>query len=163
MKIYTKMGDKGFSSICSKERIKKCDIIFDVLGTLDELSSFIGFAKVGLEESHERIFLETLQKRLVCIMGDIATEGETKEKITDDDISVLEEEIDKLQKETGDVTEFVLPGKNEASARVDIARTVARRAERYMVSASGKYNIECRNLVYINRLSDYLYSLARVI
>ncbi len=163
MKIYTKTGDDGYSSLCSEERIKKCDIIFDVLGTLDELSSFIGLAKVQLKESHEKSFLETLQKKLVCLMGDIATEGECKEKITDDDILALEEEIDKLQKETGDAFEFVLPGENEISARLDVARTIARRAERYMVSASEKYDIECKNLVYINRLSDYLYSLARFI
>ncbi len=163
MKIYTKTGDKGFSSICGEERIKKSDIIFDVLGTLDELSSFIGLTKVQLEENCHKSFLETLQKKLICLMGDIATEGKCEDKITDDDISALEEEIDKLQKETGEVEGFVLPGENEISARLDVARTVARRAERYMVSASEKYDIEYTNLAYINRLSDYLYCLARVI
>lgn len=163
MKIYTKTGDKGFSSLCGEERIKKSDVIFDVLGTLDELSSYIGLAKVWLEECKEKTFLETLQKKLMCLMGNIATEGECMEKITETDISSLEEEIDKLQEKTGDVKDFVLTGKNEISARLDVSRTIARRAERYMVSAAEKYDIDCKNLVYINRLSDYLYCLARAI
>ena len=162
MKIYTKTGDKGFSSLCSEERIKKSDIIFDVLGTLDELSSFIGLAKIQVEEGDDKSFLEAIQKSLICLMGDIATEGKCREKITDSHISALEGEIDKLQKKTGDVKEFSLPGENEISARLDIARAVARRAERYMVCASEKYDIGYRNLAYINRLSDYLYCLARL-
>lgn len=157
MKIYTKTGDDGTSTLRNSKRIKKSDIIFDVLGSIDELSSHIGLAKAADREKNFCSMLEEIQKTLMKLMAGIAAEGDSKYEIAEADILYLEQKIDGFAKEF----EFVLPGSSELSARLDVARCVARRAERLLVKASESYNIEKASLTYMNRLSDFLYTLAR--
>lgn len=161
MKIYTKCGDDGKTSLLGNKRLKKCDIFFDVLGTLDELSSCIGLIKPCDKEKVFYDFLENIQKNLMKIMSGIAIQKSSKYEIEEEDIKNLEEKIDELYKLTGEEFTFVLPGKTELSARFDFARTVARRAERLMVKAKKRCRISENYLKFINRLSDYLYVSAR--
>lgn len=157
MKLYTKTGDDGTSSLMNGKRIKKSDIVFEVLGSLDELSCQIGLAKVADSEKKYFSLLEEVQKTLMKIMADVASDGDEKYEITDRDISFLEENIDAM----GKCFEFVLCGNSELSARLDVARCIARRAERAMIKAADSYKIKKASLIYINRLSDFLYALAR--
>ena len=156
MKIYTKTGDDGMSSLINSERIKKSDIIFDVLGTVDELSSHIGLAKAADGGKVFFSMLEEVQKTLAKLMAGVASGGDKKYEITEENILFLEKNIDCLEKSFA----FVLPGKNELSARLDVARCVARRAERLFVRAGEKYTLDKNAGIYLNRLSDFLYTLA---
>ena len=151
MKIYTKTGDDGTSSLINSKRIKKCDIIFDVLGSLDELSCRIGLAKSADSEKIFSSMLEEVQKTLMKLRSSLASEGAKKYEITEEEISYLENNIDRLAKDF----EFVLPGGSELSARLDMARCAARSAERLMVRAAESYWVGKASLIYINRLSDF--------
>ncbi len=160
MKICTKTGDLGETSINDLERMKKSEIVFDVLGTVDELSSHIGLVKAADKGKKYFDELEAVQKSLIKLMSGIASSGDIKYDIKDDDILCLERRIKDFEKSGADFC-FALSGKTELSARLDVARCVARRAERLMVKAEEKYSF-CENYkAYLNRLSDYLFVLAR--
>jgi len=161
MKIYTKSGDDGKSSLIVGTRIDKCDIIFDVLGFIDELSSAIGLVKAADSKNIFYAFLEEIQLTLMKIMSGLASDNSAEYRISDADIESLESKIDEYYSLTGEKFEFILPGGNELSARLDLARTIARRVERILVEAKNKYCVDCLCIVYLNRLSDYLYAAAR--
>jgi cob(I)alamin adenosyltransferase len=138
MSITTKTGDKGYSSILGK-RVKKDDKIFEVVGTIDELQSIVEDVDI--------------QNDLYEIMGNIACETSNKKLVTR--IKLLEEEIEKIEKELKPLTKFLI-FKKEKARRLNWIRTVVRRAERRVVFLKNE-NI----LIYLNRLSDYYYLLSR--
>lgn len=154
-KIYTGCGDGGYTdTIC--QRLLKDDILIELLGTLDEATSLLGLAKAQMENESMKEDIETLQKKLMFLMGEVAG---TKRKIEDEDITCCEKLCDKYG--TSEIKEFVLPGGNIISARLDVARTVIRRAERVAVRLFREKEINKKIIVYLNRLSDLVYLMAR--
>ncbi|SLL35357.1 ATP:cob(I)alamin adenosyltransferase [Mycobacteroides abscessus subsp. abscessus] len=167
MRIYTKTGDKGETSIIGG-RVSKDDIRVEAYGTVDELNSFVGLAVaqlVGEQFADIKEDLEKIQHELFDCGGDLASISARRQlKLTDDAIAYLEERIDAFMDETPDLERFILPGGIEAAATVHLARTVTRRAERLVVTLV-KTNEDTPELPlkYLNRLSDYFFALARVI
>lgn len=167
MKIYTRTGDKGQTSVIGG-RLDKDDIRVESYGTVDEVNSYIGLAVTELDSA---IFadvltdLEKIQHELFDCGGDLATVSEkAPQKLTDEAITYLEERIDAFIVEAPELEKFILPGGSKASATIHIARTVTRRAERLVVSLikSGAA-VSPLSLQYLNRLSDYFFAVARVI
>lgn len=167
MKLYTRTGDKGQTSIIGG-RVDKDDIRVEAYGTVDEVNCFVGQAVTELDESLFKDVLSDLEKiqhELFDCGGDLANVTKKREpKLTEDAITYLESKIDELIVEAPELERFILPGGAKASASIHIARTVTRRAERLVVSlmkADDTTPVVC--LQYLNRLSDYFFALARVI
>lgn len=167
MRIYTRTGDKGQTSIIGG-RVDKDDIRVEAYGTVDEVNCFVGQAITQLDEKLFKDILDDLEKvqhELFDCGGDLASVSKKREaKLTEDSITYLESKIDEFIKEAPELERFILPGGSPASASIHIARTVTRRAERLVVSllkADPSAPIVC--LQYLNRLSDYFFALARVI
>ena len=162
MAIYTKTGDGGTTSLFNRARVPKFDERIELMGNIDELNSQLGLVKVIMcDKGKENI--ETIQKDLMKIMAGIADFSNTSHRVCDSMIGFLEERIDKTESLFPREHSFVLYGKCEASARIDVARAVARRAERRFCKVSQIYGADAKAIMYINRLSDYLYVLARYI
>lgn len=160
MSITTKTGDKGTTGIFTGERIAKFSPIIEANGTIDELSSFLGEAKHYLDEKLKEI-LEKIQVELYSLMAEIASKGEYK-KVGEEEIRRLEELIEKFESEVK-LEGFVVPGSTIASAKLDICRTIARRAERRVSKVVLEYGIGEDVLKYLNRLSDLLFIMARYV
>ena len=161
MRIYTGKGDEGKSSLADGRPVDKSDIRLALLGTLDELTSHIGLAKSRIKDEAIISDLQDIQHKLMTMMAHAAAPGQQGYSAEPAHVRALEQRIDRMQAVLPAQTSFVLPGQSETSALLDIARTVARRAERHMAAAQRDYPMEPPNLQYINRLSDYLYILAR--
>ena len=167
MKIYTKTGDKGKTSLIGGTKVYKSDLRIEAYGTVDELNSFIGLCLDHLKANDINNVLAEVQDRLFTIGSALACdpEKETKLKIPDlheADVELLEKEIDKMNEVLPVMKSFILPGGHVAVSSLHIARTVCRRAERCCVKMQKK-EMEVENLIikYLNRLSDYLFVLAR--
>ena len=168
--VVTRGGDRGESSLYDGRRYVKSSAYFNALGDVDELSSFIGLAKqVNCYGEKITDHLVLIQKNLLRVGAQIATEPSSNfykqiVPIIEEDISVLEKEINRIMKKTDIEPVFILPGEgSEFSARIDVCRTIARRAERSIIALireHGKPELGiCQN--YLNRLSDYFFVLAR--
>jgi ATP:cob(I)alamin adenosyltransferase len=160
MKIYTKTGDDGITGLYEGERVSKAHPIIEALGSMDELTSQIGTVRAALQKGPIARELETIQKTLILVMGESASNTGGIWKTKQADIASLEKHIDLYQTRADQFTKFILPGDNPLSVKVDIARTAARRAERALAGCEG---LEREIGQYINRLADYLYVLARYI
>jgi len=167
MKIYTKTGDKGKTALLGGTRVPKHHIRIESYGTLDELNAFIGQLRDhSLEEKTDKM-LEIIQNQLFTIGSGLASDP-LKSKvripvITQEDIRQLEAEIDRMQALLPEMRHFILPGGHPAVSSCHIARCVCRRAERNIVHLSELEWVEPLVLQYTNRLSDYLFVLARYI
>ena len=159
--IYTKTGDQGATSLANGQRVSKADARIEAYGTVDELNSWIGLIRSGLQRTECSadlpIELEWIQHRLFNL-GALLSEA-PGEWITAEDVKWLEDRIDEIQALVPRQQGFILPAGNETVCRCHIARTVCRRAERRMIEAGGS-GIPVQ---FINRLSDYLFVLARLI
>ncbi len=166
VKLYTKTGDQGQTSIIGG-RVEKDDIRVEAYGTIDEANSFIGQAMTLLkDEQFADIYQELvkIQHELFDCGGDLAVVKEKYPyKTTIQMVEYLEERIDHYVKEAPELEKFILPGGSGASAVLHIARTVVRRAERCTVTLQKEVEINQNVLIYLNRLSDYLFAIARVI
>jgi len=164
-KIYTKTGDKGQTSLIGGKRVPKYHARIEAYGTVDELNSFIGLIKDHDIDKHYKEVLLRIQDRLFVAESILARdEGEVKVKIPElqlSDIEFLEKEIDEMQKNLPELTSFILPGGGLAASYTHVARTVCRRAERIIIKLSETVEINDVLLRYFNRLSDYLFVLAR--
>ncbi|WP_459128610.1 cob(I)yrinic acid a,c-diamide adenosyltransferase [Guggenheimella bovis] len=163
MDIYTKTGDKGTTSLFTDQVVPKDNIRVEAYGTIDELGSFIGFAKVKVNDEM-RAWLEDIQQQLFVVGGILASEGEEYPyKVVEQDVRKLERIIDDLKtRDTFPSLEhFIIPGSSEESARLHLARTVCRRAERLMVTLDREIGTDPMAIKYVNRLSDVLYTMAR--
>ncbi|WP_034890176.1 cob(I)yrinic acid a,c-diamide adenosyltransferase [Gillisia sp. Hel_I_29] len=172
MKIYTKTGDKGTTALFGGTRVPKHHIRIESYGTVDELNSYIGLVKDQKPDEHTKEILNIIQDRLFTLGAILATDPEKailksgKErlnipKITEGDITLLENEMDKMNEDLPEMTHFILPGGHQAVSFCHITRCVCRRAERL---ATALYELEPFDelvLQYLNRLSDYLFVLAR--
>lgn len=161
MKIYTKTGDAGTTSLVNTKNITKSDDRVEVLGTIDELTSHIGLLKTKIQDEQAISFLETIQQTLMTIMAGIADSYNMKYKLREEAVQELEKEIDRLEETFDRPKKFILPGANPVSAQIDVTRTVARRAERCLAAVSVKFGSDGGARKYMNRLADYFYVLAR--
>lgn len=161
MKVYTKAGDMGYTSLINETNILKSDCRICLLGSIDELNSNLGLIKTESTELSEDI--EYIQKRLMILMAHIADNSNSQYFFVNRDIEFLEENIDKYEKIIVRPKNFILPGKCRLSALLDIARTIARRVETNIIEVNKLYPINPEIKKYINRLSDYLYISARYI
>ena len=165
--ITTKKGDGGFSSLYSGERALKSDAIFEVLGALDELNSWLGVVKLKLKENTDPRQVESIQRNVFKMASNVATseDSDLRGKIVllaETDLESLEAFEEKLFEGVKMPATFVIPGVTEDAAMIDVARTVCRRAERRLVALmSGGMSRISLDVKYINRLSDVLYILAR--
>jgi cob(I)alamin adenosyltransferase len=166
MKIYTRTGDKGTTGLIGGTRVKKNDIRLDAYGTVDELNSFLGVVRSLQEDVHADKLLEKIQIKLFVIGAHLATDVtisiiKKQMPVLDADISELENEMDEINEQLPELRNFILPGGCQATAFCHVARTVCRRAERLIVELAEKVEIDPNLIVYINRLSDYLFVLSR--
>jgi cob(I)alamin adenosyltransferase len=167
MKIYTKTGDKGMTSLVGGTRISKASLRIDTYGTIDELNSWIGLLRDQAVNESRRDLLKEIQDRLFTIGAELAAEAtQTKKKIPDlheSDILLLENEMDKMNEVIPPLRAFVLPGGNQAVSFTHIARTVCRRAERLVITLAEIEGVNSLIIKYLNRLSDYIFVLSRKI
>ncbi|MGV8879264.1 MAG: cob(I)yrinic acid a,c-diamide adenosyltransferase [Sphingobacteriaceae bacterium] len=167
MKIYTKTGDKGTTSLIGGTRVPKHHIRIESYGTIDELNSHIGLLSDQQIGQRERDVLKEIQDRLFTIGANLASDpAKSKMKIPDlmeADIALLENEIDRMQEMLPPLKHFILPGGNNAISFCHISRCVCRRAERIVVHLQEESVVDVKVSVYLNRLSDYLFTLARKI
>lgn len=161
MNIYTKNGDKGITNLVHTKNVSKSDDRIDLVGTIDELTSHLGLVKSMLSDADTIRVIEKIQATLITVMAGVADPYNNDYKIHDDKTELLEEEIDRLEGLFSRPKQFILPGQCRLSAEMDIARTVARRAERALASVSVKFGSDNGTKKYMNRLADYLYVLAR--
>ncbi len=165
MKIYTKTGDKGQTSLIGGTRVPKHHIRIEAYGTVDELNSYIGLIRDQLiDEPYKKILIE-IQDRLFTIGSSLASDPEkSKMKIPDlkeEDITLLEREIDKINETLPEMRSFILPGGHTTVSFCHIARCVCRRAERLTIHLSENSFVSELVIKYLNRLSDYLFMLSR--
>lgn len=164
MRLYTKSGDKGQTSVIGG-RVNKDNVRVEAYGTIDEANSFVGKAVSELDQEIFKDILEDLQKiqhELFDCGSDLATITEKPTcKITEEAVTYLEVKMDELIDEAPELERFILPGGADASATIHIARTVTRRAERLIVSLMREEEIPGVILKYVNRLSDYFLDRKR--
>jgi len=161
MRIYTGAGDGGETSTLSRQNVSKNDVAIHFEGTADELNSHLGLIKTMLRDGSTRQFIEGIQLNLMQIMAHVSDWENERYFLGDEKTGELEREIDRLSANLPPLSQMVAPGKNAAEAHIHIARAVARRTERLWVAVNAEYPL-CRNAgAYLNRLSDYLFTLSR--
>lgn len=164
-KIYTRTGDKGDTGLVGGVRRPKYDLRVEAYGTVDETNSVIGLARLHTTGEHDEM-LRRIQHDLFDVGADLATPyGKGRDKglrITDVQVKRLENEIDQLNERLSPLTSFILPGGPPAAAYLHLARTVARRAERVVCALATVERINPASIRYLNRLSDFLFVLARI-
>lgn len=165
-KIYTRGGDTGSTSLGGGQRVKKSALRIEVYGTVDELSSQIGAALAAGLDRRLGETLSRVQNELFHLGSDLCTLEENKRKtpvprIEQRHVDALEVILDELTSELGPLQNFILPGGSDGAARLHVARTVCRRAERLLVALDAEEPVGEANLRYLNRLSDALFVMAR--
>ena len=167
LKIYTKTGDKGTTSLIGGTKVPKSNLRIEAYGTVDELNSWIGFVGDQIKMKGSKKILKEIQDRLFTIGSSLACdpEKETKMKIPDlkgTDVELLEREIDHMNEKLPEMRSFLLPGGHPAVSSIHVARSICRRAERLCVSLQERNSfVDPLVIQYLNRLSDYLFVLAR--
>ncbi|TMM53341.1 cob(I)yrinic acid a,c-diamide adenosyltransferase [Maribacter algarum] len=172
MKIYTKTGDNGTTALFGGTRVAKHHIRIDSYGTIDELNSWLGLIRDQEIDTHSKKILTLIQDKLFTVGAILATDPDKAilksgkdrlniPKIDAGDIELLEKEMDDMDAELPQMTHFILPGGHATVSYCHIARTVCRRAERIASLLNENEPYDERVLMYINRLSDYLFVLAR--
>ncbi len=166
MKIYTKTGDEGFTSLYGGKRVTKNHARIEAYGTIDELNSFIGLLRDQQIAEKYKVFLLQIQTELFSIGTIMATPNDNQkrlniQKVNPKQIEKLEYGIDELDEQLPRMTHFVLPGGHPTVSYCHIARTICRRAERLAYELNHFEPLESEVLKYLNRLSDYLFVLAR--
>jgi cob(I)alamin adenosyltransferase len=163
-RIYTRGGDKGETSLGDGSRASKLDCRIGAFGTVDELNAAIGVALAGELDDNARPVLERVQNELFDVGADLSVPygvGDGRLRVTQEQIDALEQDCDAFNATLPELKSFVLPGGTEAAARLHVARTVCRRAERDTLLAAKEVDLHPLVLVYLNRLSDLLFILAR--
>jgi cob(I)alamin adenosyltransferase len=164
MKIYTKKGDKGNTSLFGGKSVHKSSARIEAYGTVDELNSVIGMVLTNNPSEEGREILNNVQHQLFILGADLATlpDKEAKiERIGEAHITNLEQNIDKLDEQLPALTNFILPGGSSAGASLHMARTVCRRAERRVAALKQIDPVSDECIIYLNRLSDLLFVMAR--
>ena len=165
-KIYTKTGDKGTTSLIGGTKVLKSDPLIEAYGTVDELNSYIGLCRDLLTIESVREILGEVQDRLLTIGAQLASDPGKKLKmkipdLRDDDVLSLEKQIDSMEEALPEMKNFILPGGHPTVSHLHIARCICRRAERACVRLQDNHDEQLLIIKYLNRLSDYLFVLAR--
>lgn len=166
MKLYTRTGDDGSTGLYGGSRTDKDDLRVETYGTVDELNSALGLARAACEDTEMRQMIQRLQSRLFDLGADLCTPLDAKKirhevRITPSHVAELEGLIDQATAKCPPLTSFILPGGSELAARLHVARTIARRAERRTVALQKHEPLGEGVLPYINRISDLLFAMAR--
>ncbi|AFH48505.1 Cob(I)alamin adenosyltransferase [Ignavibacterium album JCM 16511] len=167
MKIYTKTGDKGETSLFGGERVKKSNQRINAYGTIDELNSFIGLALTEVKSNEIRDLLIDLQNKLFVVGSDLATPDTEKNKklnITrteENFIKKAESDIDNFTEKLDELRNFILPGGSKGSAMLHVCRTICRRAEREVVALKELEKVNENIIIFLNRISDLFFVLSR--
>jgi len=167
MKIYTKGGDKGETGLFGGERVLKDSLRIEAYGTVDELNSFIGLALTEIKDAEIKELLKRIQNDLFTLGSDLAAPDNKKNKthnisrITKSHFKEIEKEIDKFEIKLDELRNFILPGGCKSSALLHICRTICRRVERRVVTLNNKVNLSPEIIIFLNRLSDLFFVLAR--
>ncbi|MDE2636748.1 MAG: cob(I)yrinic acid a,c-diamide adenosyltransferase [Chloroflexota bacterium] len=165
MKIYTKTGDSGETSLFGGGRVSKHHLRVEAYGTIDEVNSHLGLARAAGPSQQGDLWLEKVQNQLFHLGSDLATPLDAKTdrvaRITERDIAWLENTIDRMSAELAPLQNFILPGGAQAAAHLQVARAVCRRAERLITALGNSEEISEHAMPYVNRLSDWLFTLAR--
>lgn len=166
MKIYTKTGDKGTTSLVGGTRVPKTHIRLEAYGTVDELNSNLGLLITYLLDGKDKDFLQQVQDRLFAVGSHLTTDREKMELkeasiISSEQVEMVEREIDRLDTLLPPLSAFILPGGSRGAAVCHVCRTVCRRAERRILALVEQVEIASELLAYVNRLSDYLFVLSR--
>jgi len=165
-KIYTKTGDKGETSLIGGTRVPKYHDRIEAYGTLDELNSFIGYLRDQLPDTHLREVLFSIQENLFTAESLLATDSEKEitqalPQLSEAHVLMLEQEIDSMNLHLPALSSFILPGGHPLVSLCHVCRTVCRRAERIIIKLAAETSVDGILIKYINRLSDYLFVLAR--
>lgn len=168
MKVYTKTGDKGTTALFGGKRVSKTHRRIEAYGTVDELNSYIGLVRDHEVNHHKKDILVEIQDRLFTIGASLAADPDKpalkKPDLLDSDITLLEEEMDRMNEVLPPLTTFVLPGGHVAVSYCHLARAVCRRAERLSIAVQEAGEpVEENVIIYLNRLSDYLFVLSRMV
>jgi cob(I)alamin adenosyltransferase len=165
MKIYTKTGDDGTTSLIGGKRVQKSDLRIEAYGTVDELNSWIGLLLAECRDETIKSRLSGLQDNLFIIGSNLAMDPDKSEfklpEITEDEVLKLEKNIDSMSESLPPLKNFILPGGSTEIAHIHIARCVCRRAERAAIRATEEGTIQKTIVLYLNRLSDFLFVFAR--
>jgi len=166
VRIYTRKGDAGETSLFTGERVAKDEARLEALGAIDELVAFLGLAKASAPNGEVAARLTAIQSELYLILSDIASAGGPAEaappRLPHDAVAILESLIDQYEARLPPLREFIVPGGSVSSATLHVARTVCRRAERRVTSVAHEFPVDRHSLAYLNRLSDLIFVLARI-
>lgn len=167
MKVYTRKGDTGETGLFGGSRVSKSSLKVDAYGSIDESAAFIGVARAFVENKEVKKILYMIQEKFLVVAAYLASDSngvkKLKEKIEASDIEVLEKYIDSYSKQLLPLYKFLIPGEDIQSAVLHVARTVVRRSERRIIALNEQEKIEPEVLKYVNRVSDILFVLARVV
>lgn len=161
MKVYTKTGDKGTTSLLTGERVDKDSLRVEAYGTVDEVNSALGLARAFCKKAEVIEIILKLQKILPMIMAQLASKGGNANYITNQHIEIMEQMIDSFEEKLPPLKEFLIPGETPGSAALDIARTITRRAERVVLRLAKVETINESVIITLNRLSDLCFVLMR--
>ena len=164
-KIYTKTGDKGKTALIGGTRVPKSDIRIEAYGTVDELNAYIGLVRDQPIDPHSKEVLLEIQDRLFTLESSLARDGSLPAQplpvLSEQDVVLLEKEMDAMNEKLPALTAFILPGGHTTVSFCHVARTVCRRAERLTIRMAEQFPVDPLAIRYLNRLSDYLFVLAR--
>ena len=167
MKVYTRKGDAGETGLFGGSRISKSSLKVDAYGSIDEAAAFIGVARAFVENKEIKDILYMIQEKFLVVAAYLASDAnginKLKEKIEISDIEILEKYIDNYSKQLLPLYKFLIPGEDIQSAVLHVARTVVRRSERRIIALNEQENLQPEILKYVNRVSDILFVLSRVV
>lgn len=167
MSIATKRGDDGRTSLTGGTRVSKAELRVEAYGTIDELNSVLGFARSICEDAEVNEIIKPIQRELFAVGSAIATTPASKKDrpdITDEMVDALTDHVHRIENIEGILADWSLPGEHPVSSAIDMARTVCRRAERYVVRlADSGEEVAAPVIAYINRLSDLIWLLGRLV
>lgn len=165
MKIYTKTGDSGTTSLLGGARVSKAHVRIEAYGTVDELNSYVGLLRDQDVNTNRKELLKQIQDRLFTLGAHLATElGKdkvVKPDLFEEDIQLLEDQMDSMDSELPELKSFVLPGGHQSVSFAHLARCVCRRAERIVIALNETEPVDALIVQYLNRLSDFLFVLGR--
>ena len=166
MKIYTKKGDTGTTSLIGGTRVPKYHLRIEAYGTVDELNSYVGLIRDHIQKQEEVEILKDIQDRLFTLGSILASDPEKSKmklpELNPEDVELLEKEMDRMNERLPELTHFVLPGGHPVASYCHLARCVCRRAERLAVHLNEEEPVNPIVIKYLNRLSDYFFVLARL-
>ena len=165
-RVYTKTGDAGETSLAGGVRVSKRDVRIEVIGTVDELNSWLGLIVATMHESQKDFSdlvqkMHRIQNELFDLGASLCFVDKQDRYLRASHAQVLEKEIDEMNLNLSPLNAFILPGGSQVSAQLQVARSVCRRAERVLIQLAEKASVEKHAIPYVNRLSDWLYVMAR--